>query len=211
MKQKWALFMIFGVLFVSFLFHLYSQKSVIAAIVQPENAESALEAKKDIAFEQKEEQKASLESLINKIPTTPQKVPISLHDVAAGFSQFANTYKQKKQSEDELSLTETRFLEKILQSVGTICSIYRNKLISYIHENTLLHCIVSLSKNGLIEQCAISKTSGNNMLDALIKQIILEAGTSFPLLPKSIEKIPYYLIFKFEFQGRLSFSILLPR
>jgi outer membrane biosynthesis protein TonB len=215
MKQKWtSTFVVVLCIFLScFLFLFYSRKTVIAAA---EN--KTTQAKKDVQHEL-EQSTIRKEATNYKKPVsstntswkTPLKTPVSLEHVAAGFSGFANNYKQKKQENSEISLSETRFLEKILQSIATMRNIYRNKLAPYAHEQTAVHCAVSLSKNGLIEQCAISKTSGNIMLDSLIKQIISEAGASFPPLPKSIEKIPYYLIFQFDFDARMSLKILLPK
>lgn len=145
------------------------------------------------------------------LPKKPTPRSISLNNLAQGFQAYANHKKKQMTQEQTLEITEIRFLEKLIQAVFAQLKINRHQLASYATQTYALHCAVSIAKDGLVKQIAISKTSGNIFLDSLIKKIIQDASGAFPPIPQSIKKVPYMLIFDLKLGSYVSLQVLLPK
>lgn len=145
------------------------------------------------------------------LPKIQPPAQLSLNNLAHGFQAYANQRKQQVINEPSLDISEVRFLEKLIQCIITQLQINRHNLAQYASGAYTLHCAISLARNGIAQQIAITKTSGNIFLDSLIKSIVQDGSGSFPPVPNSIKRIPYMLIFDIKVGNYISLQVLLPK
>ena len=142
---------------------------------------------------------------------SPAKQPITLNSLATGFNAYASNKIAKPEKMHNVSITETRFLEKIVSCIQTSFLINKQKIVSYLHSEKTIDIFIEINRNGFLNGIIVSKTSGDRFFDDFMKNLIEEGTRSFPPIPQLIEKVPYRLILRISFEYGVSLQLLLPR
>jgi hypothetical protein len=139
------------------------------------------------------------------------KQPLTLNSLATGFNAYANNKIENREKKHDVSITETRFLEKIVSCIQTSFFINTQKIISYLYSEKTIDIFIELNRNGFLNGIVVSKTSGDRFFDDFMKNLIEEGAKSFPPIPQLIEKVPYRLVTRISFEYGVSLQLLLPR
>lgn len=136
---------------------------------------------------------------------------LTLNRLAAGFHVYADNKIAAKTNMHDQSITEQRFLEKIVSCIQTLFFINKQKLIPHITTEKTVDILLELKRNGFLNGIIVSKTSGDQVFDNFMKNIIEEGAKSFPPIPQLINKIPYYFVIRISCEYGISLQLLVPR